>query len=578
MVYAYDQWAQMPVKDLFDTQMMLASVEAAKDMYEKGLAEMKDFRKEYGDFYTPIQAQQDWYNENFNISKLIDDLYSRGIDPVRSAEGRTAIRRYINSRDYGTLNQLRMNSALAQEYLKNRADLEAKGLYNPEFEQFAMEGKTLENWGMQPWTRTSPYTYQDLNQYTGHIFDNLKDSFIESDPKTGLDWFGVSRDQREEALTQQMGGLLNTPLGKWHYQQSVNNFVAEHGRQPNEAEAMQQFKNDILTATREYEHRTYKENPMFEREMDYIYANKLDASKAERDYKYYKLKKDYDGMGNTGKENPYSYKMTLQNSTISQASGTSDPNRQGSFIRQNLVNIVNTAINAAGLDENNHFFTINVPQRISNVFTGEQAKPYITKSGKTFVNGVINRLLVEDDKQSFPEQMGGAAITGTPFKGAMAFDYNSHAHLLHSPEDLVTHMYGFHGGRINTSTELFKNGRYAVIPLGYALGHLDRDKERFTNQKYVKIVKQEDDGTISLSAYNSAPIMFMRDESLDTESNAGKAAVDFSVSERAIPRLQATDIRTNKTMNVGNDLKSDISRSGTEIGNYSTVENYNLIP
>ena len=40
MVYAYDQWAQMPVKDLFDTQMMLASVQAAKDMYEKGLAEM----------------------------------------------------------------------------------------------------------------------------------------------------------------------------------------------------------------------------------------------------------------------------------------------------------------------------------------------------------------------------------------------------------------------------------------------------------------------------------------------------------------------------------------------------------
>lgn len=291
MVYAYDQWAQMPVKDLFDTQMMLASVQAAKDMYEKGLAEMKDFRKEYGDFYTPIQAQQDWYNENFNISKLIDDLYSRGIDPVRSAEGRTAIRRYINSRDYGTLNQLRMNSALAQEYLKNRADLEAKGLYNPEFEQFAMEGKTLENWGMQPWTRTSPYTYQDLNQYTGHVFDNLKDSFIESDPKTGLDWFGVSRDQREEALTQQMGGLLNTPLGKWHYQQSVNNFVAEHGRQPNEAEALQQFKNDILTATREYEHRTYKENPMFEREMDHRYAIDLHRQNAATDYYYDKLKR-----------------------------------------------------------------------------------------------------------------------------------------------------------------------------------------------------------------------------------------------------------------------------------------------
>lgn len=302
MVYAYDQWARMPVKDLYDTQMMLASVQAAKDMYEKGLAELKDFRKEYGDFYTPIQAQQDWYNENFNVSGFIDDLYSRGIDPVRSAEGRTALRRYINSRDYGTLNQLKMYSAFAQEYLKNCAELESKGLYNPEFEKFAMKGKTLENWGMNPWTRTSPYTYQDLNQYTRHIFDKMDDSFIESDPNTGLDWFGVSREQRAEALTDQIGGLLNTPLGQWHYQQSVKNFEALNGRTPNAAEAMEQFKNDILTATREYEHRTYKENPVYKRKQDAAIDDWLDSNKQARAHAYRMLERantpGYDENGN----------------------------------------------------------------------------------------------------------------------------------------------------------------------------------------------------------------------------------------------------------------------------------------
>ena len=49
MVYAYDQWAQLPVKDLYDTQIMLAAVNAAKDMYEKGEQAIKDFRKDYGD-------------------------------------------------------------------------------------------------------------------------------------------------------------------------------------------------------------------------------------------------------------------------------------------------------------------------------------------------------------------------------------------------------------------------------------------------------------------------------------------------------------------------------------------------
>jgi hypothetical protein len=33
---------------------MLASINAAKDMYEKGVQEMKDFNKTYGDFISPI--------------------------------------------------------------------------------------------------------------------------------------------------------------------------------------------------------------------------------------------------------------------------------------------------------------------------------------------------------------------------------------------------------------------------------------------------------------------------------------------------------------------------------------------
>jgi hypothetical protein len=33
--------------------MMLTSINAAKDMYEKGLEEIKEFRKNYFDFTTP---------------------------------------------------------------------------------------------------------------------------------------------------------------------------------------------------------------------------------------------------------------------------------------------------------------------------------------------------------------------------------------------------------------------------------------------------------------------------------------------------------------------------------------------
>lgn len=36
MVYAYDRAIPLPVKDLYDTQVMAMSISAAKDMYEKG--------------------------------------------------------------------------------------------------------------------------------------------------------------------------------------------------------------------------------------------------------------------------------------------------------------------------------------------------------------------------------------------------------------------------------------------------------------------------------------------------------------------------------------------------------------
>ena len=56
MVYANDQWVQLPTRDLYDTQVMAMAINAARDMYEKGQQEMKDFQKAYGDFLTQLRC------------------------------------------------------------------------------------------------------------------------------------------------------------------------------------------------------------------------------------------------------------------------------------------------------------------------------------------------------------------------------------------------------------------------------------------------------------------------------------------------------------------------------------------
>lgn len=56
---------------------MMASINAARDMYERGQKQMEDFYKTYGDFFSPIASDMDWYNNNVvgKARDFIDFLY-----------------------------------------------------------------------------------------------------------------------------------------------------------------------------------------------------------------------------------------------------------------------------------------------------------------------------------------------------------------------------------------------------------------------------------------------------------------------------------------------------------------------
>ena len=197
MVYSRDQWIQLPVRDLYDSQIMLASINAARDMYEKGQQQVKEFQKDYGDFYSPIQKDMDWYNKNvINGSRdVINGLYDKGIDPLRSAEGRAAINRWINNIPTGDINKLKMGSKIAQEYLRNRAMLEAQNKYNDDFEKYVNGGKSIEDWDTLKdgvWTRQSPSEFTTLKAATENWFNNRTPHALTKDDVVG---FGMPYDK-----------------------------------------------------------------------------------------------------------------------------------------------------------------------------------------------------------------------------------------------------------------------------------------------------------------------------------------------------------------------------------------------
>lgn len=239
MVHAYDQWVQLPVKDLYDNQIMLASIQAAKDMYEKGVQEMKDFKKEYGDFLSPIQADMDWYNKEVTgkVRDTINNLYANGIDPLRSPEGRAVISRVINGIDTGRIARNRASAENARLFQQARAKMIANGTYNPEFDRFANPDMQLENWDSANgvFSRVAPSQFMTLQELVHPSFKDIKPHLltqeeVESrgftyDPK--YDWEGVTRKDMERVMGTWMPGVRDNAAFRYHREKAKQDLIRE---------------------------------------------------------------------------------------------------------------------------------------------------------------------------------------------------------------------------------------------------------------------------------------------------------------------------------------------------------------
>jgi len=88
---------------------------------------------------------------------------------------------------------------LGEEYLKNRAELQKKGLYSPELENWDLQRQGLpafEDWDsatMGAWTRTSPIEYKTLHDFVAPIVDNTKPGELS---QAEVEAFGMNYDPR----------------------------------------------------------------------------------------------------------------------------------------------------------------------------------------------------------------------------------------------------------------------------------------------------------------------------------------------------------------------------------------------
>lgn len=270
MVYAYDQWAQMPVKDLYDTQIMLAAVNAAKDMYEKGEQAIKDFRKDYGDFMSPFAYDTKWYNENFNVANKLGEIYSRGGDPLRNQADRAEIYRWINSRPYADYNNKKLRAANYQTYRQNMAKLEAAGKYDPDQEAYALMRRygrsddpsnwNLDEMGITNWDRLSPVQAVSLKDATQDWFDKrtpytlspdqVRQAGINYDPR--YEYTGWLESDLQRTAGENVPGWNGSFAAEYFRDKARRDLAAAGISNPTEDQINSRLQNMVAEANREY--------------------------------------------------------------------------------------------------------------------------------------------------------------------------------------------------------------------------------------------------------------------------------------------------------------------------------------
>lgn len=296
--------------DMFDpqmAQMVLGSLQqyisAAKDQYIQNKEDLDKFYKQYNDFYSPISKDTQFYYDNTigEAANIYNELEKIGIDPLKDPQAMSFIRSRIAKIPYAELAKRKLAAANAQEYIKNRAKLEAEGKWNPEYERQILGGKTLETWDTATdgvWNRISPAEYSTLFDATNEWFAGIKDSYLGSTPD-GFMRIGVSEDQMKPVLNNMLGGFLDTDLGKFYYNEAKSQL------DPNATnnQILDRLRQNILDINKRVVHETREEDPFVMENRKYQH----EIAKAAREHQYKMDEIGAKGGGNKDQSHSFLY-------------------------------------------------------------------------------------------------------------------------------------------------------------------------------------------------------------------------------------------------------------------------------
>lgn len=253
MVYGQEQLIQLPTLSLYDTQIMAMALNAAKDMYDRNEQQLKDFYKTYGDFLTPIAADQAWWDENMSgaARRKINEIYARGGDPLRNRADMAELQAFVNSRPYAEAALMKQSAENAKLYQKARMELEAKGLYNPAMAKY--DGPDLSTFSTAQngvWDKMSPTPFQNVATFGNPYFEGMKPN-VHRESRNGIDYSieSITEQDLKNVADAHFNELVNTPQGQMMFKYYRDLAGGDNNPKANE-EARRMFNEAIADGQR----------------------------------------------------------------------------------------------------------------------------------------------------------------------------------------------------------------------------------------------------------------------------------------------------------------------------------------
>lgn len=230
------QYTPIPFEQLY------AIGKANNERVNKAYQDLGNQFTKWSEFRSPSAVDtKRWYDLTVGAGQDVVNKLAANPDLIKTAEGRSLIQSFINTRPYNELSQLQQSREGLLQRQKVNQQLMLSGKYNPLWHEVDFTNYNTLDSGV--FNDVAPLAYKSEVDLVKPYVDNLKAGYIRSDGS--YDYSGVSTDRTDEQIAKNISAIYNTPEAQMH----INTLVRQ-GFTPDQARAL--FTDRIYRAGREF--------------------------------------------------------------------------------------------------------------------------------------------------------------------------------------------------------------------------------------------------------------------------------------------------------------------------------------